>query len=704
MVRVLIVEDSPTQAERLKLVLETEGMEAVVANDAEAALAQLPDSGYDIVISDIVMPGLSGYDLCRRIKADRRWRDIPVILLTSLKDPLDIIRGLECGADNFVTKPFEPDRLIERVRHILENRRLRAQGKVRMGIEVSFLGRTFAITSEREQILDLLISTFEDIVRTNEQLEQSRRELESAKTEIERYARRMEGEARSSEEKYRVLVENVGDAIFTVDEAGRITSFNSMAQQVFGYAADEIVGASVDLLTVAPEEDRPSRLIEDYVRTGVSRFVGIGAREVEGRRKDGSTFPLEVVVSETAVEGGRMFIAAARDLTERKHTEAQLRQAQKMDAVGQLTGGIAHDFNNLLTVVLGNLELLERAYGGDERLLQRLRLTSRAAQRGAELTRRLLAFSRRQVLEPKVCDFNEVVAGMSQLLGRTLGESIEIRTAFADDLWPTRVDVGQLETALLNLAINSRDAMPGGGRLTIETANAQLDQSYVANHADVQAGDYVMIAVSDTGTGIPREMIERVFEPFFTTKEVGRGTGLGLSMVYGFVKQSGGHVNAYSELGHGTTIKIYLPRTAREEPQAHEEAEPAAGDAPAQERLTVLLVEDDPDVRQTGIALLEELGHRVTTAENGQAALATLEERDDIDLLFTDIVMPGGMSGRELAEIARARRPGLKVLYCSGYTQRSILFGGGLGEGAVLVAKPYSRRDLVLKIRQALNG
>ncbi len=391
-----------------------------------------------------------------------------------------------------------------------------------------------------------------------------------------------------------------------------------------------------------------------------------------------------------------------QDITERKRAEAQLQQAQKMEVIGNLTGGIAHDFNNLLTVILGNLQLLDRSVEGDERLLKRVQAATNATLRGADLTKRLLAFSRRQVLEPKLVKLNDLVMGVHELLGRTLGEAIEIKTIVAKDLWPTHVDPGQLENVLLNLAINARDAMPEGGKLTIETANAPLDEAYAAHRSYVVPGDYVMLAVTDTGTGMSPEVLDSAFEPFFTTKEAGQGSGLGLSMVYGFVKQSAGYVNIYSEMGHGTTVKVYLPKAKPSDAAAAEEVE-SYEEVPSGKE-TILVVEDDAAVRETAVALLEELGYRVLEAEDGPSALAIVDQGEDFDLLLTDVVMPGGMSGAVVARRVREHHPRVKVLYSSGYTQNAIAHGGMLDEGVELIAKPYLREALGRKVRRVLDS
>ncbi|WP_129792373.1 response regulator [Sphingosinicella sp. CPCC 101087] len=397
----------------------------------------------------------------------------------------------------------------------------------------------------------------------------------------------------------------------------------------------------------------------------------------------------------------------AEEVAQRSKVEEELRQAQKMEAVGQLTGGIAHDFNNLLTVVTGNLGMAKRALDAaqvtDVRARRALESALKGAERAAALTQRLLAFSRRQPLAPKPLDLDKLVMGMSDLLQRSLGELVRFEIVTSPGLWRIEADPNQLESAILNLALNARDAMPSGGELTIETVNARLDESYAANHAEVPPGQYVMIAVTDTGSGMPKEVIDRAFEPFFTTKPVGKGSGLGLSMIYGFVKQSGGHVKIYSEEGSGTTVKIYLPRLLSEPSPDQEEPRITAGFETSQRQESILVVEDDDDVRAYSVECLRELGYRVIEAHDGASALRLLERQDGpVDLLFTDVVMPG-MSGRELADEARKLQPDLRVLYTSGYTRNAIVHAGRLDSGVEMIIKPFTYEALAQKVRDMLD-
>ncbi len=394
-------------------------------------------------------------------------------------------------------------------------------------------------------------------------------------------------------------------------------------------------------------------------------------------------------------------IGSMMDVTERRELDEKLRQSQKLEAVGQLTGGVAHDFNNLLTVIVGNSELLREELETTPRLWHLANMTVTAAERGAELTNRLLAFARRQPLQPKVLNLNKLLGGMDALLRRTLAENIDIRTVRGAGVGLTEVDPGQLEVAILNLAINARDAMPEGGRLTIETSNVTLDDQYSWQHHDVRPGDYVMISVSDTGTGMPPEVVARAFDPFFTTKEVGKGSGLGLSLVYGFVKQSGGHAKIYSEPGEGTTVKLYLPRVREGQFAAEDDIRRTSVQGGSEH---IFVVEDDELVRTHLVNQLKALGYRVSMAENGKKALDLLHRLDDVDLLFTDIVMPGGMNGRELAESASAIRPGLKILFTSGYTENAVVHQGRLIQGVQLLSKPYRLQEMSAKVRKVLGG
>jgi PAS domain S-box-containing protein len=496
------------------------------------------------------------------------------------------------------------------------------------------------------------------------------------------------------------IVENSANEIYVFDAGTlRFLQVNRGARENLGYSLEEL--CALTPLDLNPEltPEALENLLEP-LRDGTREQVVF---ETVHRRKDRSRYDVEIRLQLMRAEVPQVFVAIIQDITELRTQQEQLRQAQKMDAVGQLTGGVAHDFNNLLTVITGSLELLEaRVRQDDQREL--IVQAQEAAELGAKLTGQLLAFARRQPLDPKAIDLNALVLAMSDWLPRTLGETIQIVTVPAEDLNKTLADPGQVENAVLNLAINARDAMPGGGTLTIKTVNTELDEDYTAGRADVSPGRYVVLSVTDTGCGIAPEIKDRVFEPFFTTKDAASGAGLGLSMVYGFAKQSGGHLALYSEPGCGTTVNLYLPqaRTRIEAREAREAPEPAAA-VPGTKGETVLVVEDNWRVRRITSKRLTDLGYVVLEAENGKAALEVFETGQSIDLLFTDILMPGGMTGGDLAREARHLRPGIRILFTSGYPSEAAVKRGLLDKGAELLSKPYSKTELIGSIRKALD-
>ncbi|HVO15243.1 MAG TPA: ATP-binding protein [Alphaproteobacteria bacterium] len=508
---------------------------------------------------------------------------------------------------------------------------------------------------------------------------------------------------RQNAEIFDSIMAGMADGVILVDEHMRNVFVNPAARAFLGPLSetdwyDWLAGQEIfhaDGVTPLRPEETP--------RWRACHGEKVDNFEVAIRMRDQKSLVHAVISARPILAGGgtpKGAVVVFRDVTTIRETERQLREAMRLDAIGQLTGGVAHDFNNLLTVIIGNIEALAEGLADRPKLAALAKSIDDAATRGAELTRQLLAFARRQPLEPRATDANALVIAAATLLRPTLGEHIEIESALADDLWPAMVDPSQLTTALVNLAVNARDAMPRGGKLTIETDNVTLDETYAVANRDVQPGHYVMIAVSDTGTGIPEAIRDRVFEPFFTTKDVGKGTGLGLSMVYGFLKQSKGHVKLYSEEGHGTTIKLYMPRALAEGEVAQVTL---AGPLPLGKE-TILVVEDDDLVRGHVVAQLESLGYRTLAAPNGAAALALVDEGARFDLLFTDVIMPGGMSGRQLADELTRRWPSLRVLYTSGYTEDAVVHHGRLDAGVALLNKPYRKAELARKVREALDA
>jgi PAS domain S-box-containing protein len=514
----------------------------------------------------------------------------------------------------------------------------------------------------------------------------------------------------NEEARLKAVVDTAVDGVILIDAVGVVLMFNPACERLFGYRAEDVVGANVKMLMPAPFRDEHDAYIRNYRESGQRRVIGIG-REVVGQRKDGTTFPIDLSIGEANQDGEAIFVGMIHDLTERKRTEEQLVQAQKMEAVGQLSGGIAHDFNNLLTVIIGNADTLSEALATRPDLQHLAEDIARAGEHGAELTQRLLAFSRRQTLKSANIDCNKLIKTILILLQRTLRENVEIVASLDPHLRIVSADSAQLESALLNLSLNAQDAMPDGGRLTITTSNTLLDEPDRHRHAEPPPGEYVIISVADNGNGMPSHVRERVFEPFFTTKDVGRGSGLGLSMVYGFVKQSNGHVSIESEPALGTTVRLYLPAVAA---AADAIDAAAAAAAPAETgsqsaslhpsgHETVLVVEDDALVRSYAITCIEALGYRAVAARDGAQALRRHAEVAEIGVLFTDIVMPGEINGLQLAERMRAVNPGLHVIFTSGYAVETLGMNGRLPEGALFLDKPYRKRDVAKRLREVLS-
>ncbi|MBL8445915.1 MAG: PAS domain S-box protein [Zoogloeaceae bacterium] len=545
-------------------------------------------------------------------------------------------------------------------------------------------------------------------------------------------------QARALELRARDLLEAAPDAIVVVDRSGRIVLVNSQTEKLFGYSRAELIGEAIEILVPAADRGRHTAQRNAFIAQPSVRPMG-SAKDLFGRRRDGSEVPVEISLSPMHAPDGVLISAAIRDISERREAQEALRiardelelrvrertealeaanfalrgemadrrqaqqalfQAQKMEAVGQLTGGVAHDFNNLLTVVMGNLQILALRLKADPVSGELVHAALRAAKRGADLNRTLLAFSRKQCLAPAPLDLSELVASLAGMLRRTLGERIDIQLRLAPGLAPALADPAQLETALLNLAVNARDAMPDGGTLTLETAAAVFDDLRVERDWGLRPGRYLLLAVSDTGGGMAPDVLARAFEPFFTTKDVGKGSGLGLAMVYGFVKQSNGHVKIYSEVGRGTTVKIFLPMSVD-----------AVGVAPAADpgavvptgTETILVVEDEPEVRALACRVLGELGYRILAAADGPSALEVLRASPEVALLFTDVVLPGAMTGPALVASAQAERPGLKVLYASGYTGNVSSTQEPQVEPARLLSKPYAIEDLAARVRLSLD-
>jgi PAS domain S-box-containing protein len=503
-----------------------------------------------------------------------------------------------------------------------------------------------------------------------------------------------------SEKLVMALLESASQAILSVDPNGRIVLANPKTEEMFGYSRQELLGARIEILLPESQRRAHGRDREEYFTRPRVRPMGIGM-DLAGRRKDGTEFPVEISLSYVETAEGLFAIAFVNDISDRKRLEGQLLQAQKMEAVGRLAGGVAHDFNNMLTVIAGYNRMILDELSPLDPLRGCAQEVLKAADRAAALTKQLLAFSRRQVMQPCVMNVNTAVMHTETMLRRLIGEDVELVLSLPEDVGNIKADPNHIEQAIVNLALNARDAMPKGGRITVETANVHLDENYARTHMGVKPGEFVMVAVSDTGHGMDAETRRRLFEPFFTTKEKGKGTGLGLATVYGAIKQLGGDIWVYSEPGQGTSFKLYFPRVT--ETATLPAASPVEQDrAPSTE--TILVVEDEQTVRDLTVRILRKLGHTVLAAAHGVEAIEIAKSYSGpIALLLTDVVMPN-MSGRQVAEELLKLRPELKVLYLSGYTDHTVVHHGVLEDGVEFLPKPFSREALARKIRDVLGA
>jgi two-component system, cell cycle sensor histidine kinase and response regulator CckA len=756
---VLLVDDNEDSLGILEFVLHKEGFRVLTAASGLEGLELAFEHTPDLVLLDVMLPDLDGIEVCARIKGSEALAGVLVLLYSAAVTSTDKqIEGLKTGADGYVAKPADPYELVARIEALLRLRRTEAAlGEQERQFRAVFGAALDAIlvADDDRRIVDANPAAYRLFGLAGDELvgrraddfvspdvaprldeiwgafleageytaaceirlpDGSRRDVEaSARARMlpgrhlavlrdvtER--RRAEKALRRSEERFRALVLNSTDVVHLLDARGVLLYESPAVTRVLGYDPEEMVGRSVADFIHPDDAERCETALASVVAYGLS---GVTV-ECRVRHKDGSWRWVEAVgtnmLEDPAVEA---VVINYRDISERRRaeellreSEERLRQAQKLEAVGRLAGGVAHDFNNLLTVITGYCDLALRTVDAHDPLRERFVEIKQAGDRAADLTRQLLAFSRKQLLRPTVLDLNETIARIGGMLRRILGEDVELSTVPEPGLWRVYADPGQVEQVVLNLAANARHAMAGGGTLTIETANVRLDESDVAAHPDAVPGPHVMIAVSDTGAGMPAETLERIFEPFFTTKEVGKGTGLGLASVHGIVKQSGGSIRVQSEVGVGTTFRVYLP-VARDEQAPAPPVEPRR-EAPGGHE-TILLVEDEPGVRRLTAAGLRMHGYRVLEAADGADALGMLEaDGGGVRLLLTDVVMPK-MSGPELARRVAELRGSIRVLFMSGHAEGAIVHHGMLGRGVALLQKPFALADLAWKVRQVLD-
>ncbi len=696
--RILIAEDSPTQAERVRLILEDASYMVEVVSDGREGLRRVNEKPPDLIISDVMMPEMDGYTFCRAIKSNETTKRIPFVLLTDRKSPLDIIKGLERGADNFITKPFEDDIFLERIHRIFVHLEHRKTASMEMEVSIRVGRREIIVSPDKQQIIELLFSTFEDLSRTNKQLEESQRAVEDYARNLEERVDERTKAVQQSEARYRSLVFATAQIVWHMDRRGQVSEPLPSWQEYTGQNFEEIRGSGWAKTLHPDDVERTLKAWRHAVETETF-YEG----EYRIRRHDGVYRDFVVRGVPVLEDGGsvREWVGTCADITELKQLEEQFRQAQKMEAIGQLTGGIAHDFNNLLTVINGYSELTLQGLKADDPLRPNLEQVKEAGERAAALTRQLLAFSRKQVLEPRVLDLNAVVTNIDKMLTRMIGEDIDLVATLLPELGRVKADPGQVEQVIMNLAVNARDAMPQGGKLTIETADVELDDTYVRMHVGAKPGRHVMLAVSDTGCGMDAETQKRVFEPFFTTKEKGKGTGLGLATVYGIVKQSGGSIWVYSEVGKGTTFKVYLPRV-EEQPDAVLPGTVRAASLKGLE--TILLIEDDEPLRKLALSILRHGGYHVLEASDREKAIQICgQHQGPIHLMLTDVVMPG-ISGQEVAQRLAATRPDMKALFMSGYTDDTVIRHGVLNQNMAFLQKPFTTHGLLRKVREVLDA
>lgn len=694
LINILAVDDNPKNLLALEMTLQGLGQNLVKAQSGEEALKRILTTDFALILLDVQMPGMDGFETAALIRGRERAQHVPIVFLTaSSQGDAQMFRGYSLGAVDFLYKPIVPEIL-----------RAKAQAFVNLhkaNQEVKRQAELLREAQHREHELEIVQAKQNwESERLRQEMEMERRAAQTLVQKADELARTMaEREvAQEATSRLAAILEATPDLVATALQDSSLLYMNNAGRRMLGISESENIS---ELKFSSFRSESSWEFVTSQAWPHALKH-GVWHGETRIIARDGHEIPVsQVIIAHKTASGVLEFVSTiARDISEHKQLEEKLRQSQKLEGIGQLAGGIAHDFNNLLTVILGRSQMLQMKLEATSPLRRDVDLIHKTAERAATMTRQLLAFSRKQLLQPRVLDLNTVVAEMEKILTRLIGEHVELTTTLDPGLGQVKVDPGQMEQVILNLAVNARDAMPDGGKLLIETSNVVLDESYSRQHVSAKAGDYVMLAVTDTGCGMDAQTRSRIFEPFFTTKEPGKGTGLGLATVYGIVKQSGGNIWVYSEIGRGSSFKVYLPRVddAADEISTSREHQSSKGSE------TILLVEDEEAVRDLSEEILRDAGYRVLVARNGEEAIETCKRHEGaIELVITDVVMPK-MSGPELARNLASLRPGVRILFLSGYTNGSIVHNHVLSPDVEFLQKPFSADIFTRKVRQILDA
>lgn len=701
-VRILIAEDEPTQAMKLQFILQQNGYAVVVAENGARALELLSCESFTLVISDIMMPEMDGYQLCRAVRADDVFKHLHIILLTSHSDPTDVLRGLESGADTFIAKPYNTKNLLARVEQSIAAPRIDDS----CTLDVVFENQRYTINSTRQQVLNFFLSTYESMIEKNAEIVKARDELKSLSETLEKKVEeRTEWLKEEIRERQKIeaqireqaaLLDKAQDAIAVQDLEGRIVFWNKSAERVYGWTVAEIIGKNANELLYKGIEPPPSL---DPLK------IALEAGEWSGELRQATKDEKEITVQSrwTLVRGNdgapKSFLVINSDITEKKHLEAQVLRTQRMESIGTLAGGIAHDLNNVLSPIMLSINLLERKLP-DEQSKNILKLVENSAKRGGALVKQVLTFARGFEGVKTLMSLSHIIKEMQIFATQSFPKNVEMRINVPKNLWSIQGDPTQLHQVLLNLCVNARDAMPNGGMITISVENMTLDRNYAAMNPEAKPGPYVVLKVKDTGTGIPPEVLDRIFEPFFTTKEVGKGTGIGLSTLHAIVKGHAGFVSVQSEVGKGTEFSVYLPAV---EANAAEQTEVQERTIPNGSGELVLIADDEPTIRDITKDSLERHGYTTVLAADGVEALSMyLQHRDDVKIVLLDMIMPF-MDGPTAIRALEKVNPDVKVVAVSGSSDKLKAAEAAARKPIKFLPKPYTTDKLLFTLNEALK-